>query len=170
MPIGTRYYDLIKKVAAEFKLDPVLVEAIVVQESAGNADAFRFEPMFYNRYIKPKGLYPGQNPRRVSSSYGLMQVMYTVAVEHGYPPDAPPEGLFEPETAIRTGCKVLRRLLDWADTFPGVNPEKRLSAALASYNGGRGGNKPTDAMLRNGKYATEVLHKRSLLAKEGRKP
>lgn len=170
MPIGTRYVDLIRKVAAEFKLDPVLVEAIVVQESSGNADAFRFEPGFYNRYIKPKGLFVGQNPRRVSSSYGLMQVMYPTALEHGYPKEYPPERLFEPELALRTGCAVLRRLLDWADTFPAAKPEKRLSAALASYNGGRGSNTPDNEILRNGVYAREVLQKRDLLVKEGRKP
>lgn len=170
MPIGTRYWDLITKVAAEFKLDPVLVEAIVVTESSGNADAFRFEPMFYNRYIKPKGLFPGQNPRRVSSSYGLMQVMYPTALENGYPKEYPPERLFEPELSLRAGCRLLRSLLDWAAGFPGTTPEKQLSAALASYNGGRGSNKPTDTPLRNGVYADKVLRNRNQLVKEGRKP
>lgn len=170
MPIATRYLELIRKVAAEFKLDPVLVEAIVVQESSGDTDGFRFEPGFYNRYIKPKGMFPGQNPRRVSSSYGLMQVMYPTALEHGYPKEYPPERLFEPEIGLRAGCTVLRKLLDWSETFPTAAPEKRLSAALASYNGGRGSNKPTDEVLRNGVYAKSVLKHYAQLVKEGRKP
>lgn len=167
MPIGTRYWDLIQTIAAEFALDPVLVEAVVVQESSGNTDAFRFEPNFYNRYIKPKGLFPGQNPRRVSSSYGLMQVMYPVALEDGYPKDLPPEDLFKPEQGIRAGCRRLRKLTDWADKgWPQVPAERRLLAVLASYNGGSGGNKPTDDPPRNGVYAKSVLNKYTLLAKE----
>ena len=44
--IRTRYFPEIVKAATDYKLDPILVEAVVVQESSGNADSFRFEPMF----------------------------------------------------------------------------------------------------------------------------
>ena len=154
---GTRYKKEIADAAVAFALDPLLVEALVLVESAGNADAFRFEPNFYNRYIKPYKLYPGYNPRRVSSSYGLMQIMLPVAHERAYPKTDPPEHLFVPEIGLHYGCKHLRFLLDWAGEFPGVTPEQALDAAVASYNGGRGGNKPTDTPKRNASYVRKVF-------------
>ncbi len=77
-----------------------------------------------------------------------------------------PELLFVPENGLDVGCGLLKELLEWAATKT-QNPETLVSAALAAYNGGRGGNDPSkDAPLRNGKYAREVLAKRALLKKE----
>jgi len=163
MPLRTRYFDLIEQVAAKHDLDPLLVEAVVVKESSGNADAFRFEPDFYNRYLK---LSPGwewarkkyANPRRISSSYGLMQVMFPVAVEDGYPKTDPPELMFLPEVALEYGCRRLRRLREWSEEAgPTVDPHQRLLASLAAYNGGKGSNLPGTQPLRNGSYARAVL-------------
>jgi len=154
---GTRYKKEIADAAVAFALDPLLVEAFVLVESSGNTDGFRFEPDYYNRLLKPKKLYVGYNPRRVSSSYGLMQILYDVAIERGYPKADPPEHLFVPEIGLHYGCKHLRFLLDWAGEFPGVTPEQALDAAVASYNGGRGGNKPTDTPKRNASYVRKVF-------------
>lgn len=161
----TRYRKEIAAAAAKYGLDPLLVEAIVLTESSGNTDAFRFEPNYYNRYLKPKKLYPGQNPRRVSSSYGLMQIMYDVARERGYPDSLLPEHLFFPEVGLEWGCKHLRFLFDWAAEFPNVTEAQKLEAVLASYNGGRGDNKPTDKPLRNASYVRKVLSNLTLLSK-----
>ena len=170
MSLATRYWDLITKTATTYKLDPVLVEALVVRESAGNTDAFRFERIFWNRLLKPKPEWTAKNPRRVASSYGLMQIMYPVALERGYPPHLPPEGLFVPEVGVEYGCKHLRWLLDWADKgWPTLTPEVRLEACLASYNGGRGGNAP-GTLLRNGVYSRDVLKLYSLLKREHLNP
>jgi soluble lytic murein transglycosylase-like protein len=158
--MATRYRKEIADAAAQFQLDPLLVEAIVLTESSGNTDAFRFEPNFYNRYIKPYKLYAGQNPRRVSSSYGLMQIMLPVAHERGFDKANPPEYLFIPAIGLEFGCKHLRFLLDWAAEFgplTAVSDQQKLEAAIASYNGGRGGNKPTDQPLRNASYVRKVL-------------
>jgi soluble lytic murein transglycosylase-like protein len=70
----------------------------------------------------------GANPRRVSASYGLMQVMLPVAVELGYVGE--PEGLFVPSVALDMGCMKLAELLKWS----GGNVDQ----ALAAYNGGKG--------------------------------
>ena len=153
----SRYTADIQRIATVEGVDPNLVEGIVLTESSGNADAFRFEPLFWNRYLKSKSEWIGRNPRRVSSSYGLMQIMYPVALERGYDPKNPPELLFVPDMGLRYGCRQLRWLQDWAEGFPQATPAKRLQAALASYNGGRGGNSPTDAILRNEVYARKVL-------------
>jgi soluble lytic murein transglycosylase-like protein len=161
----TRYRKEIEAAAKTYGLDPQLVEAIVLTESAGNTDAFRFEPNYYNRYLKPKKLYPGQNPRRVSSSYGLMQIMYDVAKERGYPDSLLPEHLFFPEVGLAWGCKHLRMLFDWANEpqFAACSEQDKLEAVLASYNGGRGDNKPTQKPLRNASYVRKVLANLTLL-------
>lgn len=123
--------DFIKEIrvtAGKEQVDPVLVAAIVEAESAGRCDAFRHEPGFWRRYCQRNPLYSQDNPRRVASSYGLMQVMYPTAREHGFP--GPPELLFVPEIGLQWGCRHLKSLLDWAagDTWK----------AVAAYNGGQG--------------------------------
>jgi soluble lytic murein transglycosylase-like protein len=139
----TAYRDLIERVATGYALDPNLVEAVVIAESSGYTDAFRFEPDFYRRYLAAKPEYANQNPRRVSSSYGLMQVMYTTAQQHGYA--GLPEGLFVPDVGVRYGCIHLVKMLTWADG--------EVRKALAAYNGGQGNWKATYPQ----QYASRVL-------------
>jgi soluble lytic murein transglycosylase-like protein len=167
MALRTRYTAEIAAAAARYNLDANLVEAIVLQESAGNADAFRFEPDFWNRYLKGNPRYKHLNPRRVSSSYGLMQVMYCRLLEDKIAENDAwaPELLFVPENNLDIGCAFFAELLQWARTRPAtehtVTPEE---VALAAYNGGRGGNDPSKNWpLRNGKYAREVLARYKLL-------
>lgn len=123
------YRALIVPAATRHGLDPILVEAVIWQESAGQADAFRFEPAFWERYCKEDPRFTGEEPRRISSSYGLMQIMYPTALDHGY--IGPPEGLFDLQINIDLGCLILYRLSQrW---------EGDLIKILASYNGGVGG-------------------------------
>lgn len=153
--------------ALKQQLDPILVAAVVIKESAANTDAFRHEPDFYNRYIKPKGLYPGWNPRRVSSSYGLMQIMLPVAHERGYPKDLHPEMLFVPETGLDYGCRQLRHITDlMSKKYPNADTYSRQVAILASYNGGFQG--PDALRPRNKEYALGVLQNyKTLLIEHG---
>lgn len=167
----TWFWKEIQAAAAKYALDPILVEAVVVQESAGNCDAFRFEKDFWNRLMKPQAKYRGLNPRRYSSSYGLMQIMWAVATERGWSPDLPPELLFVPETALDYGCRQLRHLFDLLPTKmagPVAASSAELTAGvLASYNGGWGGNVPGNGrLLRNQAYASQVLAKYAQLATE----
>src|SRR5690349_19412236 len=85
------YRREIEEVARAHALDPDLIEAVVLTESSGRTDAFRHEPDFYRRYLQGKPEWAGTNPRRVASSYGLMQVMYPVAKELGF--EGQPEDL-----------------------------------------------------------------------------
>jgi len=172
MALRTRYTALIKQVAEKHGLHPDLVEGIVLQESAGNTDAFRFEPDFWNRYLKTNPKYRHLNPRRVSSSYGLMQVMYCRLLEDKIAANDAwePELLFIPENGLDIGCAFFKELLTWAEglTLPADKPITFIEVALAAYNGGRGGNDPSKNWpLRNGKYAREVLAKVAALQKEG---
>lgn len=140
---ATPYRGSIEFAAKKYGLDPDLVEAVVIQESSGRADAFRFEPGFYEQYLKGKAEYAGQIRRRISSSYGLMQVMFTTAQQYGYPYE--PEMLFLPGTNLDYGCRHLAALFDWAKG-DGVK-------ALAAYNGGKG----NWTAIRPQEYAHEVL-------------
>jgi len=149
------YRQMIQEAAAEYTLDWRLVEAIVRVESSGNADAFRFEPKFWSRYLAKLPEYKRVNPRRVSSSYGLMQPMFRTAFEHGFAGE--PEELFQPTVNLQVGCKILQDLIQWASGYPSATPERQLEAAIASYNGGRGSNAPTETLLRNGQYVKKVI-------------
>ena len=169
IPRGFRFYTaLITTIAQEFGLDPLTIHALVWQESAFNTDAFRHEPDFWNRYLKANPLYRDLNPRRVSSSYGLMQVMYCRVLEDKLTDNdaLPPEHLFVPEFGLREGCGLFAELLAWAHarTRPAGIVVSDETIALAAYNGGRGGNDPAKNWpLRSAAYAKQVFDKRHLL-------
>ena len=171
IPEGFRFYkDMIANVAAEVGVNRATVAAICWQESSFNADAFRFERGYWNRYLAKLPQWQGANPRRVSSSYGLMQMMYPNIFEDHIASTATPEQLFDPLFNLQCGSKHYLMLVDWAETKTQVTGLVLMSA-LASYNGGRGGNDPSkDNPLRNAAYAKQVLAKRSIMEKEyGRK-
>lgn len=136
--------------AETYRLDPELVIAVCMQESSGRTHAYRYEPGFWMRYLNGKPEWDGMIPQRVSASYGLMQVLYVVARELGFPRQDPPEYLFVPAVGLEYGCRALRDRLGWAK---GDAP-----AALAAYNGGKThDNAPGVEPKRNQKYVTEAL-------------
>jgi hypothetical protein len=120
----------------------VLVCGLVDRESSWNTYAIRSERGFWARYGKsyrdhfPKEVWL-RYPEIFSASYGLMQVMYPVALELGAKLRFPTE-LCDPELGIEWGCRILRKKLDVA--------KGNIMKALQFYNGG--GNK---------NYASEVL-------------
>lgn len=124
----TAYRPEIIAAARTAGIDADLLEALVLTESSGKADAFRFEPEFWDRYCANNAAYSGQVPRRVASSYGLCQVMYPTAQAYGF--SAQPEYLFLPNVNLEIGARILRDLLDWA--------KQDVSKALQAYNGGKG--------------------------------
>ena len=136
-------------IADSHSLDPNLVIAVALIESSGRTHAYRYEPHFWMKYLVNKPEWDGANPERVSASYGLMQVMYPVALERGFPPNDPPEHLFVPTVGLEYGCRQLRYLLDWA--------KGDIEAAIASYNGGTKGNEPGVNPKRNKLYLDKVL-------------
>lgn len=170
MKLRTRYKSLIDVWATKHDLDPLLVEAVVVQESGGNTDFFRFDPTYWNRWMKGRPESQGMNPRRVSSCYGLMGVHYARVLHKPLTVHAPcPEVLFMPEVGLDVGCDFLAQQLTWAGSLPASDATTMVpeSIALAAYHGGRGGNDPNKNMpLRNGAYARSVLGIRAALLKE----
>ncbi len=152
------YRAEVHAIADQHGLDPELVQAMCLVESDGRTSAYRYEPAFWMRYMAGKREWDGANPHRVSASYGLMQVMYPVALEFGFDREAPPENLFIPIVGLTYGCKVLYERITWSNrAAPDLSEDVRLRAALASYNGGKGGNAPDHRPDRNAVYADKVL-------------
>lgn len=119
---------LARQLATEAGLDPVLVCAVVEQESSWNVNAIRFEPAFYTRYVQSQvGLSRTEGINR-AQSWGLMQVMGQVAREFHWSGTYFTELCSDPEQAIRLGCKVLKSKL-------ATHPEL-VEAGLLRYNGG----------------------------------
>jgi soluble lytic murein transglycosylase-like protein len=169
IPPGFRFYkEQIRDVAQTYGLDPALIAAICWQESSFCANAYRFEPNFWNRYLKQNAKYRHLNPARVSASYGLMQIMFPLVHEDRLASndDWAPEHLFEPEPNLHTGCAWFKGLLEWAHAKT-EDRQLALKAAIASYNGGRGGNDPSkDNPLRTARYASEVMAKWAVMSKQ----
>jgi soluble lytic murein transglycosylase-like protein len=147
----TDYRAHIERAAAVHQLDPDVIEALVLVESSGHADAFRYEPDFWRRYMQGKSQWEHAIPRRVSSSYGLMQIMYPVAWELGFRGE--PEELFVPERNLGYGCLKFSRLMDWA--------KDDVEQALAAYNGGKRGNSVRP--FRTATYAAKVLKRKDYM-------
>lgn len=116
-------------IADRHRLDPDVVTAMCLVESSGRTSAYRHEPGFWLRYMASKTEWEGENPERVSASYGLLQVMYPEARRLGFPRSDAPEALFLPTVGLEYGCRALADRMGWA--------KGDLHAALASYNGGK---------------------------------
>lgn len=141
--MSVQYRAEIETAAATHGLDADLVQAMVEQESSYRWFAYRFEPAFYTRYLAHLPEYMDRDPREVSASYGLCQVMFTTALEHGFM--GKPWEMFHPDVALDLGCRVLAGLLVWS----GGNTEQ----ALGAYNAGKGAWKSNPARL----YAASVM-------------
>jgi soluble lytic murein transglycosylase-like protein len=87
------------------------------------------------------------SPDIVSSSYGLMQIMLSTAMEMGFRFEFPFE-LFEPETNIKWGCSYLKKLFDLYGTWPD---------AIASYNQGNNRRRPDGKFKNQEAYVDIVL-------------
>lgn len=141
--------------ATKHNLDPDLVDALVQKESSGLFYAYRYEPGFFRDYLASNPTYRDRNPYEVSASFGLCQVMYTTALEHGFVGD--PWDLFNPVKNLEIGCTILASLLTWARTLvPGSSSNEQIAMrrlALGAYNGGKGNaRKPVPVQ-----YALSVL-------------
>lgn len=126
----TQYTTVIQQAASAFSLPFPLLEAQVVQESSGKADAFRYEPAFYAHYIRGSAAAKaGAFGPLAACSYGLMQVMLETAYEEGF--TGRPEELFGPSAGMEWGARKMRALWNAAG---GRDSDYRT--ALAAYNGG----------------------------------
>lgn len=118
--------------AAQAGVPGNLLFAVIHTESGWNPRAYRYEPGFFNRYIRPNAdlrrLWGG-NPRRISASYGLGQLMYTTALDLGFPRSRPPEDLYDPTLNLDLTIRLLDRLLK--------KHRGDVKDVIAAYNSGR---------------------------------
>jgi len=123
----SQYRALIEATARPLGLDARLLEGQVFQESSDQADAFRFEPAFYRRYVKDNpAAKAAQYGPLAACSYGLLQIMLETAVEFGF--TGQPWDLFRPSVGLAAGARYLAHLRD----LHGGD----MTAALLAFNGG----------------------------------
>jgi soluble lytic murein transglycosylase-like protein len=142
MPPSPNLAALVRAIAIQRSLDPLLVCALIEQESAWDAHAIRYEPAFRTRYVAPLGLPPTEEVAR-SISWGLMQVMGQSAREHGFAGKFL-AALCDPPIGITIGCAVLAAKISQAS--------RDIPRALALWNGGSNPNYATEVLARVANY------------------
>ena len=138
--------SLARKIAGAHSLDPSLVCAVVEQESAWNAWAIRYEPVFFAKYVAPlftNNKISASEAYARGFSWGLMQVMGQVARENGY---GEPflSALCDAADALEIGCRILRKKFDAA-----AGDSVR---ALLLWNGGSNPSYPVQVLARRTHY------------------
>jgi hypothetical protein len=128
------YDGIFKSAAAMFKVEAAVLKAIAMQESGLVWISYRFgksERRFYRKYIEGKPEWMKHRyytePKVIAASWGLMQIMYTTAVQMGLPREAPWHTIMEPETNILLGARYYANQMDRYGN---------ASAAIAAYNAG----------------------------------
>lgn len=122
-----------------------VLDAVIQQESGGVPDANRYEPKFFERYIRGvskadlRGVWPGnasEDTERYgrATSWGLMQVLGQVARELGYDRTFFTSLCSNPVLGVQFGARHLAAKLKKYGNLPD---------ALSAYNAGKpiGGNR-----------------------------
>ncbi len=128
--VDSEIRELIEIKAAKYNLDPDLIEAHILTESSGNSNSTRYEPAFYEKYIKnniSKWKITLQEAHDRATSYGLLQIMLQVAREMGFTGQA--TDLLIPEVGLEWGCKKLSKCYEKFG-------QKYINAGIAAYNCG----------------------------------
>lgn len=126
-----RWQSVIEYIAPQQCL---IVGGIIERESAWNPKAERYEPAFYDRYLRDNEEWQrrieehGWQICHVASSWGLMQIMFVTAWERGYRGD--PSALVIPELSLLYGMKHLAWLFARHEGVSGIED------AVAAYNAG----------------------------------
>jgi soluble lytic murein transglycosylase-like protein len=141
MPPDPQLVAQAKFQALQVSLDPVLVCAVVEQESLWNQYALRAEPAFDEKYEKPLHLTATEEWAR-SMSWGLMQIMGESAREVGYAGAFPM--LCAANVGLRVGCQFLALKLKEASGD--------VDKALLLWNGGGDAEYPAKVRARMVNY------------------
>lgn len=141
--------ELIVSVSEQNQLDPDLVRAIAQVESSYNPWAMRFEPawryFYFPREHADRLMITAQTEEMMqATSWGLMQVMGSVARELGFDLELP--RLCIPEMGLNYGCKKLKKL------FARYQYEEDV---IAAYNAGSP-RKEKSGMYFNQRYVDKI--------------
>jgi len=140
--------------AKKYRLEKNLLKAIAAVESTGDVRAYRHEPEFFEKHLKLDDAWKDKDPKIVSSSYGLFQIMFTTAWQLGFRGQA--DDLYNPVINTELGAKLLRQLIDRVRSTNNINLWP-LDIALARWHGGSRGNPRTDGILQDQIYVDKVL-------------
>lgn len=142
--------DIINQNAKRYGVEASLIAAICKQESNCNPFAERFEPAFRwiigaSDYAKAIGSSVDTETNGQKKSYGLMQIMGSVAREQGF------KGwfgeLFDPDLNIEYGTRHLSKFLQ---------KHSDISLAVSAYNAGAPKRLPNGNLV-NQSYVNSVL-------------
>jgi soluble lytic murein transglycosylase-like protein len=134
--------DLAKQTASVYGLDPILVCAVIEQESDWEPWSIRYEDAFYNHYVDPSGVQRSSTEYRARAfSWGLMQIMGEVARELGFTGHL--ASLCDPATGINWGCRKLQQCLKSTTS---------VHDALQRWNGGGDPNYANEVIARMKNY------------------
>lgn len=133
-----KWKDKIRLYANKHGIYPSLLASVITQESDGRENAYRYEPAFYNRYIKGNSDWMGykfyNQPQVISASYGLCQLMFTTAWRHATSEErnqmtADYRILYNVDFNMELGSRLIKYL--W-------NKYGNRQDVLAAYNAGEG--------------------------------
>lgn len=123
---------LVQHVADNVGLPSELVLAQVHVESGGDPFALRYEPSFFEKYIRHNPTANGYRYGPLSAcSFGLLQIILETAIEIGF--DGQPQDLFIDRIGLMWGAKYMKACWDTAGGTTETYPH-----ALAMYNAGPG--------------------------------
>ena len=138
----------------KYPVNPLLLAALVKQESGYNPQARRHEPDYQRKYVnghprwnKARAL--GWTDEQLATSWGLTQVLGTTAWAMDW--HEPPAAILDPATNLTLGAKYL---LGQIHRYGGD-----IKLALIAYNGGHGAVLAYErgAPHRSIRYAEKVL-------------
>jgi hypothetical protein len=124
--------DLIKKVAAEFQVDPLILQVLADKESAGGKKLYRFEPEKFKElqsHKRYRGL-SSDELRMIASSHGIFHVMGYSAREYC---DLNWHQLYNHLASARCAASIVARLYD--DTRDIDSSGARVRQIFRKYNG-----------------------------------
>jgi soluble lytic murein transglycosylase-like protein len=130
--IKTDAIALIHRIATEEKIDPIFFQAICTVESSLNPFAMRYEPAWSYLYFAREtasrlGITAETETQLQKFSYGLCQIMGSVAREHGFTGSLA-QLMADPALALKYGAKHLAKF-SWK--YGGAEPD-----IAAAYNAG----------------------------------
>ena len=148
------FEEIINSEAAKFYLDPQLVTAIIMKESSGNPFVCRYEPKWKYAfeckgfaYILGYGCTEETERLGQMTSWGLMQVMGTVARELGF------RGWFsqlcDPAIGINYGCKKLRKIADRYASTDDIISAYNAGSAIKNASGFYSNQSYVDEVFKN---------------------
>lgn len=154
MPSWSQFlpWNLITEYAGRSKTDPLLIAAIMWEESKGFGWKCRYEKDWKylvrpGYYAKALGTTEATEVVLQMLSWGPMQIMGSVAREIGFEDDL--TTLARPTTGIKWACEKLKRLTD-------AYGRAQVTDIAAAWNGGPGA-KLADGSYKNQKYVDAVM-------------